>query len=228
MKFELQKSPTLEYLIAFPDEYKQHIEYPIIFCLHGFGADKEDLSGIVSSISSTGYIYILPDAPQMAFDGADFSARAWYERGGNESKESVATAIEALDGLVKEVFRCFPRKNRRSLLLGFSQGGAMTLRYGISRPELFSGLAVLSGSLKKIEELANELPEQRNQPIFVAHGKMDQMVPISWSERLVEFLNKHRYKPTYQSYRIGHYITPELMDDLRNWITKVIPPVNSK
>lgn len=222
MKTTVYRGPTLDYLTVYPDDFAEGKSCPLIICLHGFGANKDDLSDLAPLLSSTGYLYVFPDAPLATVD--DPASRAWYERGGNESPEAVRHALAALDGFIKEVLSRYQVSAGQVLLLGFSQGGAMALRYGLPRPDLFAGIAVLSGSLRRVEELLPDLPVERTQPVFIAHGEDDLMVPVEWSQRLFTFLEEHGYRPTYQTYPIGHQISPGLMADLRAWGKKVLPP----
>lgn len=217
------RSSTLEYLTVYPDGYVAGREYPVVFCLHGYGADMNDLSGLAPALDRTGYLYAFPNGPKTAFAGADYSARAWYERGGQESPEAVREALAALGPFVGEVLERFRVPAGRAVMLGFSQGGAMTLRYGLGRPETFAGLVVLSGSLWRVEDLVPELPAQRTQPLFIAHGTQDTVVPFEWGQRLVEFLIEQRYRPVFKPYRIGHQISPALVKDLRPWLNRVLP-----
>jgi hypothetical protein len=46
----------------------------------------QDLTGLAAALDPTGYLYVSPNGPLSAFDGADPSMRTWYERGGNESQ----------------------------------------------------------------------------------------------------------------------------------------------
>ena len=204
----------LDYLTVFPDNFSEQASYPLIICLHGFGADMHDLSGLAPLLSSTGYLYVLPGAP--LFDSNDPTARAWHERGGNESSIAVQEAMAALDGFTTEVLTRYRVEAGKSLLLGFSQGGAMALRYGLPRPERFAGIAVLSGSLRRVEDLLPNLPPEHTQPIFVAHGRQDSLVPLEWSRNLITFLEKQGYRPIYKTYPIDHQISPSLVADLRN------------
>src|SRR5271168_4715564 len=151
MKSSIDRGSTLDYLTVFPDNYLEGGAYPLIILLHGFGANKDDLSGLAPVIDRTGYLYVLPDAPLAAVDGP--TIRAWYARGGKESPAAVREALAALDGFVGEVTARFRVPPARTLLAGFSQGGAMGLRYGLPRPDLFAGIAVLSGSLRRVEDL---------------------------------------------------------------------------
>ena len=221
MKSSVDQGSSLEYLTVFPDDYVEGKPYPLVILLHGFGANKDDLSGLASVIDRTRYLYVLPDAPLAAAD--DPTIRAWYERGGKESPEAVREALAALDEFVGEAIARFRVPPGRTLLAGFSQGGAMSLRYGLPRPDLFAGIAVLSGSLRRVEDLGAGLPPERKQPIFVAHGRHDSMVPFEWSQDLVAFLESQGYQPSYKTYAIDHEISPALVSDLRNWINTVLP-----
>ena len=196
MNTAVNRGSSLDYLTVYPDDCVEGKPYPLILLLHGFGANKDDLSGLASVIDRTGYVYVLPDAPLAAAD--DPTIRAWYERGGKESPEAVREALAALDGFVGEIIARFHVPPGRALLAGFSQGGAMSLRYGLPRSDLFAGIAVLSGSLRKVDDLHAGLPTERKQPIFVAHGQHDSMVPFEWSRDLVAFLEAQGYRPDLQ------------------------------
>ncbi|MGF1580129.1 MAG: alpha/beta hydrolase [Gemmataceae bacterium] len=222
------KSPYLDYIALFPQEYKDGTSYPTIICLHGFGVEKSNLTGLAESLGLEGYLWLFPDAPQLAYDEADPTARAWYTRGGAETPEEVAEAVSALEGFYTEAQQRHHFVDGRVVLLGFSQGGAMTLRYGLSRPEVFCGLVVLSGSLRKTEDLLPRLPPRparQGYPIFLAHGLLDQVVRVEVGHQVNQFLQGQGYQPEYRTYRMGHYISPQLMEDLQRWVSQVLPPL---
>src|ERR1700683_4501781 len=118
LKSSVDRGSSLEYLTVFPDNYVEGDSYPLIILLHGFGANKDDLSGLASVIDRTGYLYVLPDAPLAAAD--DPTIRAWYERGGKESPEAVREALAALDGFIGDVIARYHVPPGRALLAGFS------------------------------------------------------------------------------------------------------------
>jgi phospholipase/carboxylesterase len=209
-------------LTVYPDDFDPQKSYPLIICLHGFGANKDDLSSIASVLRRGDCLYAFPDAPLATAD--DPTIRAWYERGGKESPAAVREALTGLDGFVAEVLARFRVAPSQALLLGFSQGGAMSLRYGLPRPDVFAGIAVLSGSLRQVDDLRPSLPAERNQPLFVAHGVHDSLVPVAWSRDLVTFLEAQGYRPTYKTYPIDHEISPALVTDLRGWLQSTLPP----
>ncbi len=216
----------LNYVAVTPDGYREGEPYPLVIGLHGFGADKGDLAGVARLLEPARLLHVFPDGPRQAFDGADPTMRAWHERGGNESPEAVREALEVLDAFVRHVVERYRPPAGKAVLWGFSQDGAVSLRYGLPRPELFAGVASLSGSLRRPEELAAGLPAARTQAVFVAHGRADTVVPAEWSRQVVAFLERHGYRPTSHVYpTMGHHISPALLTDFRAWLRRVLPPV---
>src|SRR5262249_54569298 len=154
------------------------------------------------AVHPSGYLHVLPNAPLGGFGGPEGTVRAWFERGGKERAESLRLALPALDTFVQEVMAKFHAQPGQMLLVGFSQGGNLALRYGLPRPEQFAGLAALSSSLRRAEDLRPNLPVDRNLPIFLAHGVEDEMVPVEWSRSVVAFLKEQHYQPIYQEYPV--------------------------
>lgn len=217
------RSSTLEYLTVFPDNYEAGRPYPMIVCLHGRGADMRDLAGLAPAIDQAGYLYVCPNAPVTIPIGPGYTGRAWYEPAANPSPAAIEQALTALDGTIRDVFAQYQMAAGQAILLGFSQGGAMTYRYGLLRPEMFAGLVILSGALRHPEALLPHLPAVRDQPIFIAHGAYDQVVPVDLSRDAVDFLKAQGYQPSYHEYPMGHEINLEVVNDLIPWIHRVLP-----
>jgi phospholipase/carboxylesterase len=224
MQTVASRGSTLEYLTVYPDQYEAGQPYPVIVCLHGFGADMRDLAGLAPAIDPTGYLYICPNAPLTISIGPGYSGRAWYERGASASPETLERALTGLDTLIHEVCAQSLAIPGQVLLLGFSQGGAMTYHYGLPRPEMFAGLVVLSGALRNPNSLLPHLPPTRDQRVFVAHGTEDPMIAVDWSREAVSFLEAQRYQPTYREYPMGHEISFAVLNDLIPWIHATLPP----
>jgi phospholipase/carboxylesterase len=224
MKVVESRGSTLDYLTLFPDNYQAGQRYPLIICLHGRGADMRDLAGLAPVIDQHGYLYVCPNAPITISIGPGYTGQAWYEPAGNPSPETMEKALTALDGLVREVFEHYQMGANRAILLGFSQGGGMTYRYGLRRPEVFAGLAILSGALRDPAALLPHLPTTREQHIFIAHGTHDSVLPVDLSQHAVEFLTAQGYRPLYREYAMGHEISVEVLNDLIPWIHNTLPP----
>jgi phospholipase/carboxylesterase len=224
MKTVEGRSSTLAYLTVFPDNYEAGQPYPMIVCLHGRGADMRDLAGLAPAIDQRGYLYVCPNAPLTISIGPGYTGQAWYESGGNSNPAAMEEALTALEGVLRDVFAQHQVTPGQAILLGFSQGGAMTYRYGLLRPEMFAGLVILSGALRNPEALSSHLPAGRDQRIFIAHGTHDAVAPIDLSRNAVAFLEAQGYQPLYREYPMGHEISLEVLNDLTPWIHKVLPP----
>jgi len=224
MKAVESQSATLPYLTVFPDHYDAEQPYPVIVCLHGRGADMRDLAGLAPAIDQSSYLYVCPNAPVTISIDPGYTGQAWYEPGGTPSPAAMEQALTALDGAIRDVFAHYRVAPGQALLLGFSQGGAMTYRYGMLQPEMFAGLVILSGALRNPEGLLPHLPAQRDQRIFIAHGTHDAVVPVELSRSAADFLEAQGYQPLYREYPMGHEITQEVLSDLTPWIHTTLPP----
>ena len=214
---------VLRYIVVEPDDFDPERPYPLVVLLHGFGASMRDLVGLSPSIDRSGYLYIFPNAPIEMTIGYGMTGYAWTI-GPGSSPDEAARAEAMLEALIEEVGQRYGVGEGRMVLGGFSQGGMMTYRYGMPNPELFAGLVVLSGGVNGQDELRDRLPAHRNQPIFISHGTEDGVIPVEEARRSLRFLKEEGYTPEYREYSIGHEIGQEVVQDLREWIRRILPP----
>ena len=210
-----------------PDGYSPGVKYPMVIMLHGFGANMQDLAGLSPAIDPRGYVYAFPNAP-LAFElGQGHVGYGWTPPRGEGTDDDVKRAEELLEVFFDRVIEQYNVTPGRVLLAGFSQGGIMTYRCGLERPDLFAGLAVLSASLPDPVQLKARLPSERKQPIFIAHGVHDQMLPVAPAREAAAFLEGEGYTVKYREYQMGHEINQQVMDDLVPWIKETLPPASA-
>ena len=221
MRAEAHHGKDLIYLTIYPQGYDPALEYPLVIMLHGLGASMYDLADLTKFIHPRGYVYVCPNAPipvQLAPGNLGF---AWNMPGTDDPVQALRSE-QKLEGFWQEVMEKHRVAPRQSLLLGFSQGGSLTYRCGLGRPDLFAGLVALSCSIRDQEEMRQRLPAERNQAIFIAHGLQDNIESARSSR---EFLEAEGYTPKYTEYDMGHEINQEVMRDLVPWIQRVLPPL---
>jgi len=225
MKAEQHQGKHLTYLTILPDDYDPQASYPLVIMLHGFGANMQDLASLAPAIEQQGYVYACPNAP-IPFDlGQGRQGYGWMPPRGEATPDDIHRAEVLLAGFFDEVFERLKVASGQTLLLGFSQGGGMTYRCGLARPETFAGLVALSASLPDPEALKERLPAHRNQPIFVAHGRLDPLVSMESARATREFLEGENYQPDYHEYDMGHEIPTQVLQDLVPWMIRVLPPL---
>ena len=226
MKTVQGRGEVLEYVGVYPIGYEPDKAYPMIVLLHGFGANMHDLAGLASYIDSRGYVYLCPNAPLPVQLGPGFAGYAWTPLPGEKTMQDVRRAEDAVVGFVEEMMGLHGVEAGRVLLAGFSQGGMMTYQVGLPRPRVFAGLASLSARIDERDELLERLPVERSQPIFIAHGVHDPLIPVEAGRESRDFLKQAGYDPTYREYPMAHQITDEVIDDLSLWIRETLPRVS--
>ena len=224
MRSEINEGSGLRYVTVVPDDYTPDSTYPLVVMLHGFGANMQDLAGLAPTINATGYVYACPNAPIPFELGPGQTGFGWMTPRGGGTAEETANSEKLLSDFFDAVFQRFNVSPGQALLLGFSQGGGMTYRCGLGRADRFAGLVALSATLPDQDELAARLPEERNQPIFIGHGRFDQMVSDDTAQSARSFLESNGYTPDFHIYDMAHEISGEELSDLVPWIAKVLPP----
>ncbi len=228
MKATQHRGESLDYIALEPDDYRPELPYPLVVMLHGYGSNMDDLAGLCPVVHSTGYRYVCPNAPISMQLGYGVTGHAWFslDEGDARAVEEARTSENRIATLVEEVTAQYEVEPERVVLGGFSQGGMLTLQVGLTRPEVFRGLAVLSGKFPQPEELIPRLQAQREQSIFVSHGTADHMIAVEEGRQAVGLLKQAGYRPEYHEYEMGHQITADVVADLSNWLGRVLPPTH--
>ena len=139
MQASINQGEHLISLTVYPVGYDPDRSYPMIVLLHGMGASMYDLANLVSVIDSEGYIFVCPNAPVPVQVDQGVLGFAWSVPGSDDPR-SIERSEEKFDGFLQEVMAENRVVEGKSIMFGFSQGGTMTYRYGLSHPEIFAGL----------------------------------------------------------------------------------------
>src|SRR5919197_3296489 len=190
-----------------------------IIWLHGLGADGHDFEPIVPELQLVRPVrFVFPHAPLRPVTiNQGMRMRAWYDilqlGGGPEDEAGVRDAQRILEGYIAQ------EKKRgiatgRLVLAGFSQGGAVALQTALRHPEPLAGIVALStylplaGSLIKERSAANQVV-----PIFMAHGRYDDIIPFQRAERSRDVMAGLGYRVQWHEYPMPHSVCgPEIAD----------------
>ena len=197
--------------------------------LHGLGADGNDFAPIVPELVRREWPalrFVFPHAPvrPVTINGG-MRMRAWYDirdldLANRADLEGVAASVADVEALVaREEARGVPPE--RQLLAGFSQGGAVTLAAGIARAQPLAGLVALSTYLPMTPAQAQAAlrPEATSQPVFMAHGQFDPVVPCAGGEMSAAALKQFGFDVQWHRYPMQHAVCAEEIRDLGDWMT---------
>ncbi len=202
-----------------------------IVWMHGLGADGHDFEPIVPELelpAVPGVRFVFPHAPvrPVTINGG-VPMRAWYDvrddRGVRREDEAGVRASERAIAalLARERDRGVPPG--RTVLAGFSQGGAMALHTGLRFPERLAGILALSCFLPLADRLADEASAaNRDVPIFLAHGRADPLIPLARAQQARDLLLALGYRVEWREYPIPHAVSPPEIADIARWLCDVL------
>ena len=208
---------TLNYR-SFPAQLPNPDALGAIVALHGWGANCDDLISLVPIVGIRNYQWICPEAP---FDHPTPNGKMWYDLQSLDA-EGLAKSCELLSQFLTDLPTLTGIPLEKTFLLGFSQGGAMTLDVGLRFP--LAGLIALSGYLHISEEQLQALAgKQPLPPILIAHGTQDTVVPIGVARNTREMFERLGVTVEYEEYEMSHEIRPETCDRIQQFISEHIP-----
>ncbi|MBD31827.1 MAG: hypothetical protein CL451_02115 [Acidimicrobiaceae bacterium] len=192
----------------------------LLVLLHGFGADENDLAPLVQHIDPDGrFTSICFRAP---IDLVPFGA-AWYERddAGVVDSATFRTSVQAIDRTIDAVCEAGSFQRSEMVIIGFSQGCAMTLAVSLSKDTDIrpAAMACLSGMLQEIPDFEYDLTQVPDT--LIQHGTLDPMVDIERGRRIRDVLIDSGCEPDYAEYPMGHEISNASLFDLRDWLAAV-------
>lgn len=198
-----------------------------VIWLHGLGDSGHGFAPIVPELrlpDALGVRFVFPHAPErpVTINGG-MRMRAWYDiksmdfdkradlTGVRESAEQVEQLIEA------EISNGVPPE--KIILAGFSQGGVIALHLGPRFSKSLCGIMGLSTYMCQPELLAGEAhPANQQTPVFMAHGEMDDVVPIAMGKAAYDTLTANQYNVSWQSYRMKHNLNMDEINAISQWL----------
>jgi len=201
-----------------------------VIWLHGLGADGHDFEPIVPELrlpASKPVRFIFPHAPQRPVTiNMGMRMRAWYDilqmGGGPEDEKGIREAQGMLEDLIaQQMKQGIPAE--KVVLAGFSQGGAIVLQTALRHPERLAGVMALSTYLPLAKALEQERAAANHDlPIFMAHGKFDDIIPIDRARQSRDLLKKLNYPVEWREYPMPHSVCAEEIADLSAFLVKLL------
>ncbi len=201
-----------------------------VLWLHGLGADGHDFAPLVPELVRPEWPairFVFPHAPVRAVTiNAGMRMRAWYDirdfdLANRADADGVAVSTAQVGALLdREQARGIPPE--RIFLAGFSQGGAIALAAMLGRKTPLAGIIALSTYIPMSHDIAGEkaTEQARKQPIFLAHGDADPVIPIQAGVATAKTLGDLGFDVTWRSYAMPHAVCPEEVRDLRAWFDR--------
>ncbi|HXL72086.1 MAG TPA: dienelactone hydrolase family protein, partial [bacterium] len=187
----------------------------------GLGANADNLFPLIAAMNLPPCRYVLPDGPMTVGD----HAYAWY----NLQTQSREDMVHSRDYLFRLMDRFSaegekPGHARPIILMGFSQGGVMSLEAGLNYKGKVEAIVSMSGYIwHPSQTLAHPLAPLRI-PILMVHGTEDGIVTEDWTQKTLKALKQAGYKPVFKEFPMGHQITRNSFAEVAQFLEKMVKP----
>ena len=177
-----------------------------IILLHGWGADADDLLPVGKSIINNSCLeFELISLKAPNFRPNDMG-RQWYSLFPHNWNEAEIAVNKLLDTLIE--FDKTKISLKKTVLLGFSQGGAMALDAGF-RLDLGLVISCSGYAHPKWDPI-------KNNPVLLSHGLQDEVVPVKASREISKRLvNEANLNNVLHEYNCSHTIHPDFIEVIR-------------
>jgi phospholipase/carboxylesterase len=200
-----------------------------VLWLHGLGADGNDFVPILPELVRRDWPairFVFPHAPPrpVTINGG-MRMPAWYDIADADLRNradmaGVRESVAQVEALVAREAERGVRASR-TILAGFSQGGAVALAAGLVRTEPLAGLVALSTYLPGLggPDAPQPTNAARSQPVFMAHGTMDPVVPMFAGHASAQALDADGMRVDWHTYPMAHQVCVEEIRDLGDWMS---------
>ena len=202
-----------------------------VIWLHGLGADGHDFEPLVPELRLPADLplrFIFPHAPVRPVTlNNGYPMRAWFDIvkiGLNQPRDIAGmqasrASVEAL--IAREEERGISAA--RTVLAGFSQGGAVALYSGLQHADKLAGIMALSTYLPLGEGMDFAIaPANALTPIFYGHGTQDPVVPLQLGEYTRNWLTRQGCMVNWHGYPMPHSVSAEEVAHIRAWLISVL------
>jgi|SRR6185437_11087285 len=198
--------------------------------LHGYAMRSADLTPFAHSLGVPA-LFLLPQGPIAsplggnAWWSVDLDARAAALcRGPRDLANEYPTGLSAardrlgqfLDGVTEQF------QPQRTVLIGFSQGGMLSLDWVLRGSRSVAGLALLSASRLATRDWQPHRARLHDLPVFVSHGEADQDLAFAAGEQLMGFVLESQARVTWVPFSGGHEIPLVVWRGLRKFLAALL------
>lgn len=206
----------LSYIVREPENI--HAKTPVLFMLHGYGSNEEDLFSFRETLPKD-WLIVSFRAPR----NTPFEGYSWYDIDFNNPDKFIDTtqAHESLNAILNSISfikEKYGLQGNDNHLCGFSQGGVLSYALSLKNPQLFQKVACLSCyPEEKILNFPKDKKKLEHLRFFVSHGTDDAVIPLEWGRKAADLLYDLGCYFTFREYMSGHGVNQKNYMDLMNF-----------
>jgi phospholipase/carboxylesterase len=189
---------------------------------HGRGTSELDLLPLADALDPERRLHVVAPRGPLRLPGSP--GYHWYRvpRVGYPDSDTFEAARRALAALHDEVSAQTGIPLARTVLGGFSMGTVMSYALGLDpdRPAP-AGILAFSGFIPTVEGWRPELESRTNTRVFIAHGRRDPVIDVSFAQGARQLLEDAGLEVDYRESEAAHNIDPADVVRAGNWLATV-------
>jgi phospholipase/carboxylesterase len=191
---------------------------------HGRGADERDLLGLADVLDPQRRLHVVTPRAPLTLPG--WPGHHWYvvPRVGYPDPDTFHAAYGALTALHDGLWERTGIGPERTVLGGFSMGSVMSYALGLGpgRPAP-AGILAFSGFVPTVDGWEPEFDGREDLRAFVAHGRRDPIMDVSFARAAEGLLREHGVEIEYHESDAGHHIDPDHIPPAVAWLGAAVP-----
>ena len=191
---------------------------------HGRGADERDLLGLADVLDPGRRLHFVTPRAPLQLPG--WPGHHWYvvPRVGFPDHDTFHAAYRQLAGLHDELWERTGTTPERTVLGGFSMGSVMSYALGLGpdRPAP-AGILAFSGFVPTVDGWQPSLEDRTGTRAFVAHGRHDQVMAVTFARQARELLEAAGLDVAYHESDAAHHIDPAHVPAALEWLAATLP-----
>ncbi len=194
---------------------------PVLLLLHGYGSNEEDLFSFAPALDKR-YLIVSARAPlPLGPNGYAWYNIAYREDGKKfKNDKSAISSRDLIVTFIDEVVELYGGDPNRVSLMGFSQGAILSYAVALSFPRKIQNVVAMSGYIDQ-DLLRPDYAKGDflKLSFYCSHGEVDEVVPVQWGRKTKPFLDKLKIENTYSEFPVGHGVSPENFEEIKEWLT---------
>lgn len=186
---------------------------------HGRGADETDLLSLGQLLDPQEKLHLV--APRAPLELPGSPGYHWYRviRVGYPEQASFASAYAQLARFHDEIWQRTGIGPDRTVLGGFSMGAVMSYALGLpgDRPAP-AGILAFSGFVPTVDGWRPDPSSRPHLPVFIAHGRNDPVIDISFAARARTLLQGAGLPVVYRESDADHRIDVHHIPAVVRWL----------
>ena len=197
---------------------------PVLFMLHGYGSNEEDLFSFASELpEELCIISVRAPYPLQPYGNAWYAINFDDEKGKWSDDAQAITSRDKIVAFIDEACSNYNLNTENVTLLGFSQGTILSYSVALSYPEKIKNVIALSGYINEnilVENFKNKDHSKLN--FYCSHGTVDAVIPVDWAQKAPVFLQGLEISHKYEEFPVGHGVAPQNFYSFKEWLKNKI------